>query len=60
MPLALDTTWLWTGSLYAWFKLFKERSHPDAQWETRKVAWWVDELIECNFPISWAALKEAS
>lgn len=38
LPLSLNTTFIWTGSLLAFIHLFKLRIKPDAQQETREVA----------------------
>lgn len=35
LPLNLNTTMIWTGSLYAFIRLCKQRLKPDAQQETR-------------------------
>lgn len=37
LPLNLNTTFIWTGSLLAFFHLFELRLKPDAQEETRNV-----------------------
>ena len=38
LPLSLNTTFIWTGSLLALFHLFNLRLKPDAQTETREIA----------------------
>ncbi len=42
LPLNLNTTMIWTGSLYALIRLCKQRLKPDAQKETREV---VQEML---------------
>jgi len=37
LPLNLNTTMIWTGSLYAFIRLCKQRLKPDAQFETTLV-----------------------
>jgi thymidylate synthase (FAD) len=37
LPLNLNTTMIWTGSLYSLIRLCKQRLKPDAQQETREV-----------------------
>ena len=37
LPLNLNTTMIWTGSLYAFIRLCKQRLKPDAQAETREI-----------------------
>jgi thymidylate synthase (FAD) len=34
LPLCLNTTFIWTGSLQAFVNLFSQRLKPDAQQET--------------------------
>ena len=38
LPLNLNTTFIWTGSLYAYINMFKQRIDPHAQSETREIA----------------------
>ena len=49
LPLNLNTTFIWTGSLLAFIHLFNLRLKPDAQQETREV---VQEMLNCikNIP----------
>jgi thymidylate synthase (FAD) len=42
LPLNLNTTMIWTGSLYALIRLCKQRLKPNAQKETRDV---VQEML---------------
>jgi thymidylate synthase (FAD) len=37
LPLNLNTTQIWTGSLYSFIRLCKQRLKPDAQQETREL-----------------------
>jgi thymidylate synthase (FAD) len=37
LPLNLNTTFIWTGSLYAYINMFKQRIDRHAQAETRKI-----------------------
>lgn len=43
LPLNLNTTMIWTGSLYSFIRLCKQRLKPDAQAETRMV---VEEMLK--------------
>ena len=43
LPLNLNTTMIWTGSLYAFIRLCKQRLKSDAQQETRMV---VEEMLK--------------
>jgi len=44
LPLNLNTTFIWTGSLLSFIHLFNLRLKPDAQAETREV---VHEMLNC-------------
>jgi thymidylate synthase (FAD) len=44
LPLSLNTTFIWTGSLLSFIHLFNLRLKPDAQEETRELA---KELLNC-------------
>lgn len=46
LPLSLNTTFIWTGSLLSFFHLFKLRLKPDAQQETREVVAQMLELVK--------------
>jgi thymidylate synthase (FAD) len=38
LPLNLNTTFIWTGSLYAYINMFKQRIDLHTQSETREIA----------------------
>jgi len=59
LPQAMQTQWIWTGSLYAFARVCRERLHPHAQAETREVAELIDTHMAAAFPVSWAALRVA-
>lgn len=47
LPLSLNTTFIWTGSLLAFLHFFKLRLKPDAQEETRNLAqMFLDEILK--------------
>jgi thymidylate synthase ThyX len=49
LPLNLNTTMIWTGSLYSFIRICKQRLKPDAQEETRVVVQeMLNQLKECN------------
>lgn len=56
LPVATLTTWLWTGSLFGYAKLCRERLAVDAQPETAAVAAEIDRVGRVAFPASWTAL----
>ena len=56
LPQNIYTEWYWTGSLYAFARVCNLRCQPDAQKETRDVAWEIHDLAKEKFPVSWPAL----
>lgn len=57
LPQGMITRWFWTGSLYGWFEVYRQRSSEHAQYEVREFARLLDEQMEALFPIAWKALK---
>lgn len=49
LPLNLNTTMIWTGSLYSFIRICQQRLKPDAQKETRDI---VQKMLQCvkNLP----------
>lgn len=60
LPLAMDTSYYLSGSLFAYFRMYNLRVQKDAQRQTQEIAGMLDEIISPLFPHSWLALKEAS
>ena len=56
LPLNVMTEWIWTGSLYAWARVWKQRTYPTAQKETQDCVKLIGPTMERLFPVSWAAL----
>ena len=56
LPLATYTSWVWTGSLAAYARVYNLRSKSDAQRQTQEVAEMISKIIEPLFPYSWNAL----
>lgn len=56
LPQGMMTEWIWTGSLYAFFRVVSQRTKPEAQQETMSVALQIGDRVRRAFPISWAAL----
>lgn len=56
LPQSMEVLWTWTGSLLAFAHLYKQRSHPDTQLETREFANQVADIAYKVFPVAWAAL----
>ena len=57
LPQSMLTTWIWTGSLYAFARVCKLRIDSHAQVETRDVAEGIAAECERRFPVSWRALN---
>lgn len=57
LPQGMITEWVWTGSLYGWADLYRQRSSDHAQYEVRLFAAEVDKVLSELYPISWEALK---
>lgn len=56
LPQSMVTEWCWTGSLYGWANLYKQRSSQHAQYEARLFAEEVNKIMSELFPNTWAAL----
>lgn len=58
LPQNLMTEWYWTGSLAAFFRVFKLRTHPNAQKETQEVAIQIGNYCSSEFPNAWRKLLD--
>jgi thymidylate synthase (FAD) len=58
LPQSLVVHWIWTGSLFAWARLCKQRLDSHAQSETREFARMVVQHMRDHFPESTKALME--
>lgn len=58
LPQAMYTEWIWTGSLYAFFRVYSLRSDPSSQKETQDIAEMIKSCCEKVFPVSWEALEK--
>ena len=58
LPQSTMTTWIWTGSLEAFFHVWKLRSGEGAQEEAKEFAELLKAAIEPEFSTSWKALEE--
>ena len=56
LPQGVETSWVWTGSLYAWARFYNLRKDSHAQKEIQELAHMVGNIIEPLFPKSWKAL----
>lgn len=57
LPQGMITRWIWTGSLYGWYEVWRQRSSEHAQYEARLFASQLDTHMSSLFPIAWEALK---
>lgn len=58
LPQNTMTEWIWTGSLYAWVRVWKQRTYPTAQLETRNLVQQIEPIMKQHFPVSWEALTK--
>jgi len=56
LPQSAYTEWHWTGSVYAFSRVYNLRTADDAQKETKMVARKIGSLLKPAFPLSWEAL----
>lgn len=56
LPQGVIVNWIWTGSLAAFARFYRQRTHAHAQQEARDLALRVGDIIAPLFPVSWAAL----
>lgn len=56
LPQAMMTSWYWSGSLYAFSRVYNLRTKEDAQKECRDVANKMGKFCSEKFPISWSNL----
>ena len=56
LPQAMMTSWYWSGSLFAFSRVYNLRSKEDAQEECRDVVKEIGKHCTYKFPISWKHL----
>lgn len=56
LPQNMMTSWYWTGSLYAFSRIYNLRSKPDAQKENHEIMDQLNLHIEKIAPVSWKYL----
>ncbi len=56
LPQGTYTEFVWTGSLYAFARVYNLRIDVHAQWEVQEFAKAIDKLIAPRFPVSWHTL----
>jgi thymidylate synthase (FAD) len=57
LPQGMMTEFIETGSLYAYYRIYKLRIDSHAQKEIQEYAKEIDKIMSELFPISWLALK---
>ena len=58
LPVSMETTWVWTGSLLAWVSMLKQRLDSHTQKETRDFAQMVAPVVAHYYPHSYEALMK--
>lgn len=58
LPQGCEVNWIWTGSLAAFARFYKQRTDSHAQVEIQDLAAQVGALIQPLFPYSWKYLTE--
>ena len=56
LPQGTYTEFVWTGSLYAFARIYNLRIDAHAQWEIQEYAKAIDKIIAPLFPVSWQTL----
>lgn len=56
LPQSMMTEWYWSGSLYAFARVVRQRTDSHAQRETQEIARAIEGHLARLFPVSWAAL----
>ena len=56
LPQGSYTEFMWTGSLYAFARVYNLRIDAHAQWEIQQYAHAIDKIIAPLFPVSWNTL----
>ena len=56
LPQNTMTTWIWTGSLYAFARVCNLRLDSHAQLESQEVAKKISDIVQSLFPVSWNVL----
>ena len=58
LPVATETQYIWTGSLFAFSRVCQLRLSDDAQPETADIARAINDMLADRFPVSWNALMQ--
>lgn len=55
LPQSMNTSWIWTGSLLAFIRIYKQRIDSHSQLESQMIAKQLGEILEKHFPVSFKA-----
>lgn len=55
LPQATYTSWIWTGSLMAFLRIYQQRIDSHAQLEVQEIAKQLGEILKTHFPYSFEA-----
>ena len=56
LPQTMNTTWYWSGTLYAFARVCNLRLDEHAQQETQQIATDISWHCSKHFPVSWTYL----
>jgi thymidylate synthase (FAD) len=56
LPENTYTEWYWTGSIMAWARIYKQRTHAGAQKDLLPLMDELNDIMEELFPVSWEVL----
>ena len=56
LPQSMMVDFIWSGNLLAFAHVFNLRSGTGAQYEARRFAWLLDNVIAPLFPVGWEVL----
>lgn len=57
LPQGMLTEWVWTGSLFGWAEMCRQRLSNHAQYEVRLFAQQVSDELSKVYPLAWDALR---
>lgn len=58
LPLSQMTSWIWTGSLLAFIRIYNQRIDAHSQLESQMIAEQLGTILKGYFPVSFAAWTE--
>lgn len=58
LPQSMNTSWIWTGSLLAFIRIYNQRIDSHSQLESQMIAKQLGEILEDHFPVSFKAWTE--